>query len=333
MVTTLFHLLMSFLALCMLCVSVASADSAPAERNGILAEVGSVAITRRELDAEYVTQLGSGPIGFILKHRDRLARHLLQQMIDRKLLLGEADRTSLATRPAGGDAARLDESAVDRAIRLKRGIGRRGERLDRVLRIFHLTEEDLRGPLRERLLVERFLNEALASSSLASDAEMTQELIDHPERYRQVEERRVRQIFIPIHAVHSVEEVAQLEHFAVQIKLLSATTDFVLLAKRYATETSRAKGGDLGWITENQFEPAFANTVFRLPLMVVSEPFRTADGINIVRVDEQRGGEIPREETLRGRLSAAVIARKREHALKELLTAARLTRRVIVYFK
>ena len=67
--------------------------------------------------------------------------------------------------------------------------------------------------------------------------------------------------------------------------------------------------------------------------MVVSAPFRTREGINLVRVEEIRGGKMPTEEQLRGRLSAEIIARKRASALAELLLTARRKTKVLVYYK
>ncbi len=308
-------------------------DPASDDRKTILAEVGELKIDRAELDAEYALQLGSGPIAFTLKHRDRLTRQLLQQMIDRKLLLREAE-SRVAGKPASGpDSLYPDEGAIDRALRLKRGDARRAERFDRLLHLFNLTDADLRKPLRERIIVERFLNEAIAHAYFASEEEMRMELQEHPERYRTVEERRVRQILLPLNPDASSSEIARWERLGAEIRALSETTDFVQLAKRYATKVSRAKGGEIGWITKNQFEPSFSDVVFKLPVMVVSEPFRTKDGVNLVRVEEIRGGAAPTADQIRGRLSAAVIARKRELALAELLAAARKDTKVVVYFK
>lgn len=306
--------------------SLACAEPVAAEGKAVLAEVGDVRIDRTALDAEYALQLGSGPIAFTLKHRDRLTRQLLEQMIDRKLLLREAESRT-------PDMLKPDEGAVDRALRYKRGNERQAERFERLLRLFKLTDADLRAPLRERLVVERFLNEAIAQAYLASDEEMKRELELHGERYREVEERRVRHILIPLAADDPPAEIERWERLAAQIRALSDSSDFVQLAKRYATKASRTKGGDIGWVTRGQFERAFSDVVFSLPPMVVSAPFRTTEGINIVRVEEIRGGKMPTEDQIRGRLSAAVIAKKREAALNELLVAARRKTKVLVYYK
>ena len=301
------------------------------EGRSVLAEVGDLKIDRTALDAEYALQLGSGPIAFALKYRDRLTRQLLQQMIDRKLLLREAE--SAVGSKARAEALRPDDIAVDRALRYKRGNERQAERFDRLIRLLNLTDSDLRGPLRERIVVERFLNEVIAQAYLASDEEMKRELRENGDRYREVEERRVRQILIPLNAEDPPAEVERWEQLGVQIRALSETADFAQLAKRYATKASRPKGGDIGWVTRGQFEAAFSDVVFTLQPMVVSAPFRTREGINLVRVEEIRGGKMPTEEQLRGRLSAEIIARKRASALAELLLTARRKTKVLVYYK
>ncbi len=65
--------------------------------------------------------------------------------------------------------------------------------------------------------------------------------------------------------------------------------DFARLAKLYSVDyTSGSDGGDLGWMTSDQFVPEFARVVNRIDVNTVSEPFRTQFGWHILEVTERR---------------------------------------------
>lgn len=68
---------------------------------------------------------------------------------------------------------------------------------------------------------------------------------------------------------------------------IRANEDFAEVAEALSEDlVSSKKGGDLGWMQEGSIDPRFSETVFNMKVGEISEPFETAFGYHIVRVDE-----------------------------------------------
>ncbi|MBZ9612254.1 peptidylprolyl isomerase SurA [Rheinheimera maricola] len=72
-------------------------------------------------------------------------------------------------------------------------------------------------------------------------------------------------------------------------KLRSGEADFAQLAKQHSEDPgSKLNGGELGWSEPDVFVPAFRDTLNRLQVNEISEPFRTEHGWHIAQVIDKR---------------------------------------------
>lgn len=72
-------------------------------------------------------------------------------------------------------------------------------------------------------------------------------------------------------------------------KLRAGEADFAELAKQHSEDPgSKLNGGELGWAEADIFVPAFRDTLNRLEIDQISEPFRTEHGWHIAQVLEKR---------------------------------------------
>ncbi len=88
---------------------------------------------------------------------------------------------------------------------------------------------------------------------------------------------------------------------------------------------SRVKGGDLGWITPGELEPAMERMIRSLQMNEVSQPFRTTSGLHIVQLTDKRSTQISGEldrESVRQRLYLRKANELYERWLRELLDQA-----------
>ena len=69
---------------------------------------------------------------------------------------------------------------------------------------------------------------------------------------------------------------------------LKEGADFAKLAESTSTDLSRAKGGDLGWVTPGIHYAPWDDVVFKLKPGEISQPFRSVHGYHIVLVEEHR---------------------------------------------
>jgi parvulin-like peptidyl-prolyl isomerase len=73
--------------------------------------------------------------------------------------------------------------------------------------------------------------------------------------------------------------------------------DFAALAKQYSMdETSKANGGDLGWVPKGVLDPRIDAVAFDLPVNQVSDVITTSFGYHVVQVTEkEKGRALPPE--------------------------------------
>jgi peptidyl-prolyl cis-trans isomerase SurA len=81
-----------------------------------------------------------------------------------------------------------------------------------------------------------------------------------------------------------------LENFREQI--LSGEAAFADLAKEHSADTGSAlKGGELGWADPSIYVPEFKDTLARIEIDEISQPFRTQYGWHIMQLLGKRVGD------------------------------------------
>ena len=93
---------------------------------------------------------------------------------------------------------------------------------------------------------------------------------------------------------------------------LEAGADFAEMARQRSTGPSGPKGGDLGYFTEQQMVPAFADAAFGLDAgAITTQPVETQFGWHVIKVEDRRAVAPPSFEELqvelRNRETQAVI--------------------------
>lgn len=85
------------------------------------------------------------------------------------------------------------------------------------------------------------------------------------------------------------EERAQSMLTQMVADLKAGTADFAELAKQHSEDPgSKLRGGELGWNEADVYVPAFRDTLNRLTVNELSEPFRTEHGWHIVQLLDRR---------------------------------------------
>jgi peptidyl-prolyl cis-trans isomerase D len=105
-----------------------------------------------------------------------------------------------------------------------------------------------------------------------------------PERYVQVEQRRVRHILIPV-ADPKQDAAAKTQAESI-LKRAEAGEDFSKLAKEFSQDPGSAQqGGDLGWSERKVWVAPFADAAFSMKVGEIRGPVKTQFGYHILKLD------------------------------------------------
>jgi peptidyl-prolyl cis-trans isomerase D len=129
-------------------------------------------------------------------------------------------------------------------------------------------------------------NDDLKQVAVSDDAVRTY-YQEHPETYNSPEKRRARHILFKVGAEDTPEvkaaRKAEAEKILAQIK---KGGDFLQLAGKFSEDSTKAKGGDLGFFGRGQMVQPFEDSVFGLKKGEVSGVVETPFGYHIIKLEE-----------------------------------------------
>jgi parvulin-like peptidyl-prolyl isomerase len=135
----------------------------------------------------------------------------------------------------------------------------------------HLTDAQVRRDIRAQLISEKVFNNVTGDIK-ATDAEIHDYYIQHPQLYAQPQSRDVRHILV--------------KNKALADKLyseLKGGASFAVLAKKYSTDPgSKSQGGKLT-VAKGQTVPEFDKAAFALATNALSKPIKTQYGWHIIQ--------------------------------------------------
>ncbi len=138
---------------------------------------------------------------------------------------------------------------------------------------------------RKQMLLSRYFENYLKDR--VNDEAVINYYNTHPEEF-QSEQIKVAHILLRTNPGMSENELNALKTKAHEIySKLAAQADFSETAAQFSEDRVSAKnGGSLGWIKRGAIDPVFSERVFALEPGEISEPFMSAFGFHIARVEE-----------------------------------------------
>src|ERR1700674_3883771 len=102
--------------------------------------------------------------------------------------------------------------------------------------------------------------------------------------------------------------------------------DFAAIAKQKSKDPGAANGGDLGYFTQDQMVPEFAQAAFKLEAGQLSDPVKTQFGWHIIKVEEKRDRPIPEFDKVRDQLETFLARRTQADLINKLRAKANIER-------
>jgi parvulin-like peptidyl-prolyl isomerase len=165
---------------------------------------------------------------------------------------------------------------------------------------------------REAALSESFLEKVSANDpSYPSQAELASAYESAKSKLLVPRSFHLAQIFIE-------SDKDKLDATVAQLKAKDA--NFAAIASSKSEEaTSAGKGGEIGWLTEEQIQPAIREKLPKLALGSISEPIKLKDGWHILKVLDIREAHTPPLDQIRGELTTRLRAERAQLTRQEYL--------------
>jgi peptidylprolyl isomerase len=125
---------------------------------------------------------------------------------------------------------------------------------------------------------------------------------------------QLSQIFValPADADKAAEDAARKKLTEVQAKLKQPNADFAALANEVSEQPDAARGGEIGWVPEDQVRPEIKTQVMGLAKGAVGEPVKLDDGWHIIKLLDTKASVMRTFEEVREALAQRLRAQQAE---------------------
>ncbi len=268
----------------------AGCDSEPVvEEIQPLIQINDQELSKAEFLVEFEKSLQKDqPLSGI--EREELQRSFLVQLIDRELIHGEARRLDIS----------LTEADVEIALESYRQ-DYPGASFETMLQEKGLTLQFWREELKESLIMEKLLEQAVYSRVTVTDTEVSTFFAANRGLFDRPAQVRSRQIVV-------FDEAEGQEVLA----LLRQGQNFAEVAEKYSLSPDAQQGGDLGFFGRGEMPPEFDAIVFDLPVNRLSDLVQSEYGYHIFLVEEKRKAKRLSKQEAKEEILLILEGRKKE---------------------
>jgi peptidyl-prolyl cis-trans isomerase SurA len=229
----------------------------------------------------------------------RLRKDVLNQLVEKEVLLAEASRQGITV-----SAADVSKAVDQEIANLKQRIGSDEEYRQALVRE-KTSETQLRKryepDVRDQLLISRLVGREVQSKTSVTDAEVKAYYEAHKDSIgNKPEELRLAHILVAFEPDPAQVKRAHAKADSLRA-LLTKGQSFESVAERFSDDPSARVGGDLGTFGRGDMVPEFEAVAFSLKPMEISQPVRTRFGYHIIQVLEHKAKTDSTEERIHAR--------------------------------
>jgi peptidyl-prolyl cis-trans isomerase C len=277
------------LALLMLTAWAARSQPAGGSAGDIAAKVNGVPITTLELNRSFQAHV-QVPYSTVQEdpRAQQVLRQILDNLIDRELLLQQAKSLKMAVAPQQVDAQMQQL--------LQRFPSQ--EAFEQALTAQNFTLDTVKKDVESQLLRQQLVKKEILDKVNVSARDVQTFYDRNKDKYVEEEQVRARHILIRVPQEVSPADDAKLKGKADgALKRAKQGEDFAALAKELSDDGSKENGGDLGFFPRGRMVAAFEEAAFALQPGQTSDIVRTQFGYHIIKVEERKAGRaVPFDE-------------------------------------
>lgn len=264
----------------------------PPKAVGPVAEVDGEAIPAEAFNEEIqkVAKTGKFPPSLLNKFKTRLIDRLVDQhLVDRAI---EREEIEVSEKEVDGKLEKV-RARFERAAK-KKG---KEQSLEQVASQYGISDSELRDSVRRSIAIEKLL--VGEGMERPTDNEVEQYYEENKKKFTRPKQVRTRHILAKVKpdAAEAKWNDAKDRIKKIREKATADGTEFSDLAKETSDGPSAKNGGDIGYISRNQFDSSFTKVAFKLEKGEISEPVRTKYGWHIIKtLDKRKSKTLPFEE-------------------------------------
>lgn len=207
----------------------------------------------------------------------RLQQQVLRTLVDERLQLQEAAEYEVEI-----PAEQIDEAYS----RIAQSFNQTAENFEAFLAQFGASKNTLVIQLNAEFAWQALVRGRLGQQIGVTDEEVDTE-ISRMESNTGKYEYKVSEIYLIVGLPSDDARIkATMEGLVKQIK--EGGAPFRLVARQFSDAASAARGGDLGWLSADQMQPAVAEVITNLDVLEVSDPLRTPGGYRLLVLTDRR---------------------------------------------
>ncbi|MHC1696984.1 MAG: peptidylprolyl isomerase [Geobacteraceae bacterium] len=161
--------------------------------------------------------------------------------------------------------------------------------------------------LRKRLIVETYLKKKVEQDAVVSDAELQKFYDENKDKFKSGEQVSASHIL-----VKTEKEAGDI------LAQLKSGANFEDLAKKFSTDSTGAKGGDLGWFSKGAMVPEFDKVVFGLKEGQLSGVVKTQFGFHIIKVTGQRPAGVRTFAEVKDQIKSTLLPGKQQEIFQKM---------------
>ncbi|MCX7919369.1 MAG: peptidylprolyl isomerase [bacterium] len=209
---------------------------------------------------------------------------LLNQLIDRALLLQEAKRQKII--PSEQIVKAETKRQLARIRNVYKTEAEFQQELNKVGLTQSLLEKQFERRAREELMIQLLIRKKMKP---VTDAEIEQYTVAHPDIAKQANRVRLRHIFFSLDTSAGEAACATvLEKANIALSKLKSGEKWEEIVKEYSDDQdTRMDNGDLGFITHGDSFPEIEAVAFELPIGKISDLIKTELGYHIIQVTDR----------------------------------------------
>lgn len=251
---------------------------------------------------------------------EKFGNEVLQQMIDRSLLLQEARQRKLQP-----DSEAIDEKIADYDKQYASSERWQKERAERL--------PLLRANLEQQGLLTA-LEAEVRKVTAPSDKQVRNYYLQHPDKFTTPEKVHVSLILLKVEpSSPAATWQAALEEGRGIIEKLRQGSDFAALAKLHSEDASAKQGGDLGYIHKGMLAPEAQQAIDALKPNDISEPVRVLQGIAVLRLNNRTAAKLNPFEQVNQRAGELLLRDSADDAWRKLTEQLRQQTKISIDHK